>query len=79
MPASKKSAAEASLSIVAVGQTSVSTPSAPSKAGGAIPEEVAPMEGSALHGANAGSSRDLVHAGGDLHTWEGPVLRWADR
>jgi hypothetical protein len=37
------------------------------------------MEGLASLGANVGSSRALVRAGGDLHAWGGPTLRWADR
>lgn len=37
------------------------------------------MEGLVSLGANVGSSWALVRAGGDLHTWEGPVLWWVDR
>jgi hypothetical protein len=61
------------------GQTSASALSTLPTAEGAIPEEVAPMEGSALLGVNAGSSRALVHASDDLHTWEGPTLWWPDQ
>jgi hypothetical protein len=74
-----KNMAEASSATVVMGRTSVSAPSALPITKGAIPKEVAPMEGSAPLEVNAASSRALVHAGGDLHTWEGPALRWADQ
>jgi hypothetical protein len=37
------------------------------------------QEGSASPRADVGSSQALVWAGGDPHTWGGPMLRWADR
>jgi hypothetical protein len=67
-----------SITVVMV-QTSVSMLSAPPTTGGAALEKVAPTKGSASLGTNAGSSRALVHVGGDLHAWGGPALRWADR
>jgi hypothetical protein len=76
---SGKNVAEASSVIVVTGQTSASALPTPPTAGGVVPEEVVLTEGSALLGANAGSSRALVYVGGDLHAWEGPTLRWAYR
>lgn len=70
----EKYAAEASSVIVVLGQASASAPFAPPTAGGAALEEVAPTEGSVPLGTDAGSSRALVWAGGDLHEWEGHVL-----
>jgi hypothetical protein len=71
-------AADASSATVVMGQTSASAPSAPYRRRG-YPEEVVSTEGSAPLRASAGSSQALVRAGGDLHVWEGSILRWADR
>jgi hypothetical protein len=69
-----KNVIEASSVTVVMGQTFASVLSAPPTIGEAIPEEVAPMEGSAPLEAHVGSSQALVCAGGDLHMWEGPAL-----
>lgn len=64
-----KDMTEASSATVVIGQTSMSTPSVPPTVEGAVPEEVASMEGLAPLGANAGSShaldgRQSAHVGG---------------
>jgi hypothetical protein len=79
MERTKGDASEVSLMVVTTGQAFASAPLVDSIVGGDIPEKAVQQEGSALLGADVGSSQALVHAGGDPHAWEGPTLRWADR
>jgi hypothetical protein len=64
---SGKDTTEVSSVTVVKGQTSTSMSSVPPTTGGAVPEEVASMEGLATLGANVGSSWALVCAGQSTH------------
>lgn len=56
----EEDASEVSLAATAMGQASALVPPTPSTAGGAVPKEALPQEGSAPLGADAESSRSLV-------------------